>query len=112
MSIKTKVVPIEIDGEKFYLSFTMSSMHEYKERYKRSAMQDLASMTNNTIDEEVLFQLFSVCLRREIGGDIVEREFLEELNPLAVITAFSNDIVEVCFSSLPTGGTQKKQIKK
>lgn len=108
MSIRTKVAEIKIDEETFYLSFTMASMHEYKERYKKSALADLSTMTANSIDEEILFNIFGVCLRREPKGEIVEKEFLEELNPLAVITEFTSEIIDVCFSAIPQQKGQKK----
>lgn len=108
MSIRTKVAEIQIDDETFYLSFTMASMHEYKERYKRSALTDLSTMTANKIDEEVLFNMFGVCLRREPKGEIVEQSFLEELNPLAVITEFTSEIIDVCFSAMPKQDGKKK----
>ena len=113
MSIKTKVKQIDIDGEKFYLTFNISSMHEYKERFGKSALDDLSSLKKE-LNEEVLFQLFIVCLRDEIGGDVLPKEFFDDINPMAVITEFMEDVIDVTMSSLPKPkpGQKKTKMKK
>lgn len=110
---KIQLPSIEDDNimEDYILLCDMKAVEKLQSEYKISIMKEMMKVRKNGVmDEEVLIKFFGAMVRKNMIDEPIGIEIFNELqlNPMAVVIKYAEDIVNCIVEAMPQGKGKKK----